>query len=240
MSRNKYLSNTKMTVIISVQGNIGSGKSTLVANLKKMIGGNQRICYLQEPVDEWKDIRDSDGKSILELFYTNQEGYAFQFQMMAYISRLALLKRALEENYDVIVTERSLATDKNVFCKMLYDSKKIKDVEYQIYNKWFDEFQKDFPEENIIYIQTEPEVAHERVAIRNREGESIPLEYLVECNNYHESWINSFSKQNVLTLNGNHDINSNPDVLVSWHIKIKQFIARKMYCINTETDLILE
>ena len=160
--------------------------------------------------------------------------------MMAYISRLALLKRALEDNYDVIVTERSLATDKNVFCKMLYDSKKIKDVEYQIYNKWFDEFQKDFPEENIIYIQTEPEVAHERVAIRNREGESIPLEYLVECNNYHENWIDSFSKQNVLTLNGNHDINESPDVLVSWHIKIKQFIAKKMNCINTDTDLILE
>ena len=223
-----------MTVIISVQGNIGSGKSTLVANLKKLIGGNQRICYLQEPLEEWKDIRDSDGKSILELFYNNQEDYAFQFQMMAYISRLAILKRALESNYDVIVTERSLSTDKHVFCQMLYDSKKIKDVEFQIYNKWFDEFQRDFPDENIVYIQTDPEVAFERVGLRNREGESIPLEYLVECNNYHEKWIKEFPKQNVLVLNGNQDINDSPDVMTSWNIQIRQFIARKLLCINTD------
>ena len=174
-----------MTVIISVQGNIGSGKSTLVANLKTLLGGNQRICYLQEPVDEWKEIRDSKGRSILELFYGNQEAYAFQFQMMAYISRLAILKRALESNYDIIVTERSLATDKHVFCQMLYDSKKIKDVEFQIYNKWFDEFQRDFPEENIVYIQTDPS-AHERVGPETRRR-TIPLEYLAECHDYHEN-----------------------------------------------------
>lgn len=226
-----------MTVIISVQGNIGSGKSTLVANLKKLLGSNQRICYLQEPVDEWKTIRDAEDKSILELFYKNQEAYAFQFQMMAYISRLAILKRALESNYDVIVTERSLATDKNVFCQMLYDSNKIKDVEFQIYNKWFDEFQREFPDENIVYIQTDPEVACDRVSIRNREGESIPLEYLAECHNYHEKWIRSFPKTSVLTLNGNQDINKDPDVMTSWNIQIKQFIAKKMMSINTNIVL---
>ena len=224
-----------MTVIISVQGNIGSGKSTLVANLKTLLGGNQRICYLQEPVDEWKEIRDSKGRSILELFYGNQEAYAFQFQMMAYISRLAILKRALESNYDIIVTERSLATDKHVFCQMLYDSKKIKDVEFQIYNKWFDEFQRDFPDENIVYIQTDPSVAHERVGTRAREGESIPLEYLAECHDYHENWIRSFPKSNVLTLDGNQDINKDPWVMTSWNIQIKQFIARKTASIKTDS-----
>lgn len=227
-----------MTVIISVQGNIGSGKSTLVANLKMLLGDNQRICYLQEPVDEWKEIRDSEGKSILELFYQDQEAYAFQFQMMAYISRLAILKRALESNYDVIVSERSLMTDKHVFCQMLYDSKKIKDVEFQIYNKWFDEFQRDFPEENIVYIQTDPYVAHERVGVRSREGESIPLEYLAECHDYHENWIRSFSESNVLTLDGNQDINKDPEVLTSWNIQIKQFIARKTS--SNKTDVVFE
>ena len=223
-----------MTIIISVQGNIGSGKSTLVANLKSLLGNNQHVCYLQEPVDEWNDIRDTEGKSILELFYQDQEAYAFQFQMMAYISRLAILKRALESNYDVIVTERSLMTDKHVFCQMLYDSKKINDVEFQIYNKWFDEFQQNFPEENIVYIQTDPCVAYERVGKRSREGESIPLEYLAECHDYHENWIRSFSKSNVLTLDGNQDINKDPEVMTSWNIQIKQFIANKVSSIKTD------
>ena len=65
--------------------------------------------------------------------------------MMAYISRLNKLKEAidslkLKENA-VIVTERSLMTDKFVFAKMLYDEKKIEKIEYNIYNKWFDSFQ---------------------------------------------------------------------------------------------------
>uniref|UniRef100_A0A6C0LLR0 Deoxynucleoside kinase domain-containing protein n=1 Tax=viral metagenome TaxID=1070528 RepID=A0A6C0LLR0_9ZZZZ len=217
-----------MAIIISVQGNIGSGKSTLVAKLKEVLGVKKRICFLQEPVSEWEKIRDSNNTSILELFYGNQEEYAFQFQMMAYISRLAILKRALKSNYDIIITERSLATDKNVFCQMLYDSGKIKDVEFQIYNKWFDEFQSEFPYENIVYIQTDPEVAHERVAKRAREGEStIPLEYLADCHRYHENWIDSFSKSNVLVLDGNQDIHKNPNTINDWELKINQFISRK-------------
>jgi deoxyadenosine/deoxycytidine kinase len=217
-----------MAVIISVQGNIGSGKSTLVSKLKQIIGdSSRRVCYLQEPVDEWVSIKDSDGKTILELFYGNQNAYAFQFQMMAYISRLAILKRALRENYDVIIAERSLATDKHVFCQMLYDDKKINEVEFQIYNKWFEEFQSEFPVENIIYIQTDPEVAHERVGRRAREGETIPLEYLVNCHEYHDKWISSFPSSNVITLDGNQDIHKNPEVLNEWELKINNFILNK-------------
>lgn len=217
-----------MTVIISVQGNIGSGKSTLVAKLKELLGsGRHRVCYLQEPVDEWETIKDSEGKTILELFYGDQGSYAFQFQMMAYISRLAILKRALNGNYDVIISERSLATDKQVFCQMLYDNKKINDVEFQIYNKWFEEFQREFPVENIVYIQTDPTVAHERVGRRARDGEAIPLEYLANCHEYHERWISSFPDSNVIVLDGNQDIRKNPEVLNEWEREIRNFVSRK-------------
>jgi hypothetical protein len=39
-------------------------------------------------------------------------------------------------------------------------------------------------------------------------------------------------------LNGNQDINKDPEVMTSWNIQIKQFIARKMQSINT--DIVLE
>ena len=38
----------------------------------------------------------------------------------------------------IIITERSLHTDRMVFAKMLYESGLIEDVNYQIYLKWFD------------------------------------------------------------------------------------------------------
>jgi deoxycitidine kinase/deoxyguanosine kinase len=127
--------------IIVIQGNIGSGQSTFVENLKSKYGDREDMCFLQEPVGEWLNIKDENGVNILEKYYSDQKKYSFMFQMMAYISRLSILKRAVESNkYKYIVTERCLNTDRRVFCKMLYDDGFIEKIGYDIYNKWFDEF----------------------------------------------------------------------------------------------------
>ena len=39
-----------------------------------------------------------------------------------------IFETAKKENYDLLICERSLHTDKNVFCKMLYDEGKIDDL----------------------------------------------------------------------------------------------------------------
>jgi len=199
--------------IVSVEGNIGSGKSTFVEFLKKEIQkGNdsdsekRKIVFLQEPVDEWTTITDKEGETILSKFYKDQVEYAFPFQMMAYISRLALLKKSVQENPGaIIITERCLITDRNVFAKMLYDENKIEEVNYQIYQKWFDVFYNDYPISKYIYLQTTPKIAHERVTKRNREGETIPYEYLHSCHSYHENWLMNEEYGKVMTINANSD-----------------------------------
>jgi|TARA_B110001469_G_scaffold37180_1_gene37131 deoxyguanosine kinase len=175
--------------ILSVEGNIGSGKSTFV----KYLQSNFRdIIFLQEPVNEWSKITDSKGETILSKFYKDQQSYSFSFQMMAYISRLALIKETVKNNPNaIIVTERCLLTDKQVFAQMLYDEEKIEDINYDIYLKWFDTFYDDYPISHYVYLQTSPQVAFERVKMRCREGETIPLEYLEKCNAYHEKWLKS-------------------------------------------------
>ena len=147
-----------MARIYSIEGNIGSGKSTLIALLEKEKKISQyfldNINYLSEPVDIWATIKDNDDITILEKFYKNQSKYAFSFQMMAYISRIAQLRNAIVRNpYGIFITERSVYTDKNVFAKMLYDDNKIHTIDYQIYLKWFDEFLEDVQQTGIIYLQ---------------------------------------------------------------------------------------
>jgi deoxyadenosine/deoxycytidine kinase len=174
--------------IISIEGNIGSGKSTFLKYLKEHLASD-KICFLDEPDDDWLIIVDTNEKNIIERYYDDQKKYAFSFQMMAYISRLSLFKKALQNNiYDYIITERSLFTDRNVFCKMLYDENLIEKIEYTIYNKWFDEFNI---KEDIIYVylKCNPNTANDRVIHRNRKGEIIPIDYLVKCHNYHENWL---------------------------------------------------
>ena len=82
-----------MTIIYSIEGVIGSGKSTLVKMLKKYFEDDSTYYFLEEPVSIWETIKDSFGNTILSKFYADQKKYAFAFQMMAYISRIAILKK---------------------------------------------------------------------------------------------------------------------------------------------------
>jgi deoxyadenosine/deoxycytidine kinase len=221
-----------MTTIISVEGNIGSGKSTFVKALQNYFNetnefNKKKIYFLQEPVNIWETIKNNDGENIIECFYKNQHKYAFSFQMMAYISRLSLLRKAVQEGYDYIFTERCVNTDKNVFAKMLYDSGKIEKINYEIYTKWFDEFIKEFNNFHYIYIKTDPDKALERINKRDRQGETIPLEYLTECNKYHNNWLETIKLTNIIVLNGNIDRNNN-DSYNEWFDIINTFISNKV------------
>lgn len=205
-------------IILSIDGNIGSGKSTVVKNIKANFSNfcsennhNFKICFLEEPVELWESIVDTESKeNIIEKFYKDNEKYSFAFQMMAYISRLSLLKKAINENYDIIITERSIYTDRNVFAKMLFLEKKMSSIEWHIYNAWFDEFSSLCRNIKIIYIRTSPEICDSRIKNRARKGETIPFEYLQKCHYYHDSWLNNQEKINnkeVLIINGNEDTN---------------------------------
>ena len=212
--------------IISIEGNIGSGKSTLVEGLRQKYMSHGEICFLQEPVDEWECIRDANGQTVLEKYYGNQERYAFSFQMMAYISRLSQLRNAIKQGYRTIITERCVHTDKMVFAQMLYDDKKIEEVEYQIYNKWFDEFIDDIPEFHYVYVKTTPDVAHARVNKRSRQGEgNIPIDYLRKCHDYHNKWMRTIPTEKLLFLQGDIDTDKYPDEREKWFGMVFQYIG---------------
>lgn len=196
-----------MTIIISIEGNIGSGKSTIVKLLKDIYKNNKSICFLDEPVNQWLNLRDSNNKNILNYFYENIEEYAFPFQMNAYISRLKLINEAVNNGYDIIITERCVQTDRYVFAKMLYEEDKIKEINYKIYLEWFDYFIKDISNIYHIYINTNPEIAYERVKKRNRQSENnITLDYLKKCHQAHENWLNPLYKK--IIVNGDFDNNN--------------------------------
>ena len=219
---------TQIPQIISFEANIGSGKSTLLKNLSDYFKNNPRICILQEPVDVWNTITNTNGNTIIEEYYSNQLKYAFSFQMMAYISRLSILKDALSKNYDIILTERCVNSDKNIFAKMLYDNKIMNEIEFKIYLKWFDEFMKDIPPISYVYIRTDPNISMQRILTRNRTGENISLEYLQECHSYHEDWLMNSSEMK-LVLDGNQNLIANNDLLFKVIKEIEDFMRIPSY-----------
>ena len=214
-----------MILIYSIDGNIGSGKSTIVESLKNKFKENYLsndkvdFVFVDEPVDIWQTVTDENGENILEKFYRDQEKYSFPFQMMAYISRLSRLKSVIKrvrKEVTVIVTERSVFTDYEIFAKMLHDDKKIENINYNIYKLWFNEFIKDLPFKGVIYVKTDPTLCDQRIKKRNRSGEDIPLEYLEKCHNYHENWMKKLEDGNkVKIIDGNIDVSSIKDNISS-------------------------
>lgn len=218
-------------VIISVEGNIGSGKSTILEKLEEFMRDNNRIVFLKEPVDIWESIKDNTGENILQKFYKNQHEYAFPFQVMAYASRLSMIRNTIKNrnDVDIIVCERSLAADKHIFAKMLYDDGKIDDISYQIYNSFYNMFEDEFKLDGIVYIDADAEICNERINKRSRAGESsISLEYLQKCKSYHHDWLTN-TKTNVLNINANVNVTyniSDPNDLGSeWLYKIRNFVS---------------
>ena len=221
--------------IVSIEGNIGSGKSTLLSNLRQYYENNSNVVFLKEPVDEWEKIKDENGETILKKFYADQEKYSFPFQMMAYVSRIKVLRDTLktiktdiEDKNIIIITERSLYTDKMVFAKMLYDSKKIEHVNYQIYLNWFDTFSDEFPVNKVVYVKTSPDKCYQRIVKRSRTGEeNIPLEYLTSCSIYHDNMLDKENQECVcldqLILDGNVDIYENENQVNEWINEIEKF-----------------
>ena len=212
-------------MIVSVQGNIGCGKSTLVNKMRNQVGvSDQSWKFVEEPVKEWEKFQDSAGNSILSLFYEKPKEHAFAFQMMAYISRLEALKKQLWSLPQVLVSERSLEADKEVFESMLHASGDISQIEHAIYNKWFEHFAADCLSDKVVYLKCSPATAYKRIRKRNRTGENISLQYLEKCHRAHERWLNSVDKDKILIIDANEDLDADPKLHDRWIQQICDFI----------------
>jgi deoxyadenosine/deoxycytidine kinase len=211
-------SNQRSPIIVSIDGNIGAGKTTLFNELKRKFVNKEKFVFLDEPVSVWQSITDEEGRNLLELFYEDSKSWSFSLQIAAFISRLAVFKQALDKNPNsILVSERSLNTDRYIFAKMLYEEGKIRNIDYQIYLKWFDIFAKEFPVQKIIYVRTDPENCYSRIKQRSRIGEDlISIDYLKLCHSYHEEMINIYEREKVTIIDGNIEIQVNNNTIDTW------------------------
>lgn len=180
-------------LIISLDGNIGAGKSTLLAEIRRSI---PEIHVVDEPVGQWTSLIHSNGKNLLELFYEDKKRWAYTFQNCAILTRLKNIKDAVDnidktnQEMQIILTERSVLTDKYVFAEMLRDAGEIDPLEWELYDSWFNIFNQQHQVNGIIYLSTSANTSKDRIHIRGRQGEDrIGLDYLDALDLQHKKWI---------------------------------------------------
>ena len=174
--------------IIVIDGNIGSGKSTCISNIKEYKTINENL----ELFKPW-----------LNLYYTNMEKYALGFQMEVLLSHMKV--KELVNNNDTILVERSPLSCIEVFGKYLVNNNILSLDEQNLCKKY--NISYGWTPNKIIYIKTDPKICYNRIIKRSRKSEeTITLDYLEKIGRiYDELYLNHNSKFQVFIINGNND-----------------------------------
>jgi len=148
--------------------------------------------------------------------------------MHAFITRSKdILKQNTTDN--VVIIERSVLTDCNVFATLLHESGKISELEWKLYNEWFSwltgHFKKVKPDK-YIYLKADPEVSFNRMVKRTRDEETnIPLEYLEQVSDKHDKWLLSDAMENVITIDVNSDFSDSDNFKTTVIDRVSQLIT---------------
>lgn len=181
--------------IYSIEGNIASGKSTLLERFKQ----DPRFCVVQEPVSDWmgKGTAEYSGRgkeitnrtNFLDMFYSDQKSHCFKFQLVCLISRYAKLAEAVARTKaKYILMERYIECDNNVFVKMMTDKQFMSPVEHKFYEYYYNKLNKFSV--TPLFLDIEPELCYLRMTHRGRKEEAeVSLRYLQELDAYHQKWL---------------------------------------------------
>lgn len=158
-------------VVISLDGNIGAGKSTVLHYLKNKYG----ISIDTEPVDDWIPF-------LHDMYKNNKD--AFEFQVKVWLDRVYHTDYPTDS---LVLTERSGFFQWNVFTKANFELGKLNERQYHILQSLYQNRSNPKPDV-YIYIQSNPSFSYKRIHTRNRNCEnSISLTYLEKLHALHEN-----------------------------------------------------
>lgn len=156
--------------VISIDGNIGAGKSTVLNYLKNKYNYSIDL----EPIDDWIPF--------LQDMYKNSKD-AFEFQVKVWYDRIFNVNYPVNKN---ILTERSGYFQWHVFSKANFKIGKLNERQYTILKDLYE--RRSFNSDIFIYIRTEPKKSFDRINNRSRNCESeISLKYIELLHTLHEN-----------------------------------------------------
>lgn len=101
-----------MSVIV-IEGNIGSGKTTVIEYLNQKYG--QKYKFVSEPVKKWTNLRE---ENLLKMLYEDTKRWACLFQQYVMLTLYKIYEEALNAGTPHVI-ERSLFSARNVFVENL-------------------------------------------------------------------------------------------------------------------------
>ena len=188
--------------IIYLEGNVASGKSTLlprIANALKEIY-KMNIYEYPEPLHIWNEIKKCD-KPLLQLLYEHPNQYAHTFQYLTLITRQSQYIEFLEKPGDSIaIIERSYLSDR-LFQNIMFSEGYLHKLDMDIFKTAHIPTIKHIN----IYIRTNPDLCYERIHLKRKrpEEQNINILYLEKLHKMHDD---IFLRDDVICLNNNEEL----------------------------------
>lgn len=175
---------------IAIAGNMGAGKSSLVDFLCKKFG--------HTPFFEPNDLNP-----YLDDFYKNMEGFAFQSQMFFLVQKFKIHQEmAADRGGAVLVQDRTIFEDAEIFCTNLYRTRKMAKRDYETYMAMYRTILNAIPRPKVlIYLHCSVRTLTQRIARRGRASEkAIPVEYIKQLDKLYRSWVQNYSMSPLVTI----------------------------------------
>ncbi len=174
---------------IVISGNIGVGKTTLAKKIAKKYNWELQLEEVKE-------------NPYLEDFYESMEDWSFHLQIFFLNSRFNQIQK-LSESKKIIIQDRSIYEDYEVFTRTLYDSGILKEREFNNYKRLYNTILKYIKQPDLLIYLNNDKIENiiSNIKKRRRKFEKkIDKNYLLKLNQYYKKWIDNHPKSKVLTV----------------------------------------
>jgi deoxyadenosine/deoxycytidine kinase len=171
---------------IAVAGNMGVGKTTMV----DFLCSRYDLSPVYEPYTE---------NPYLDDFYKDMRSWGFHSQLY-FLTHKFRLHMQLNDNPGIVVQDRTIYEDAEIFATNLYRTRKIPKRDYETYMELYRTMRTALqPPDLMIYLRCSVRAIRKRIKKRGRPSEQkIPTRYIRNLNLLYEEWLGNYTLSPVL------------------------------------------
>ena len=198
----------KRKFIFSIEGNIGSGKTTIIHHLQRLY---KDVILVEEPVKDWQNL---EGENLLKKKNEDLNRWGYSFEAYVLITKMNELTKVAFSDKKIILIERCMLTDK-AFFDVNVENNLSTPMEEAMFKNLYEFLSNNvYPKlSGIIYLDTPVDECIRRMKERGRKEEKdIKAEYLTQLDQHFKKVVNE-SGAPTLYLNGKYDLKKDlPDI----------------------------
>ncbi|MBU2650270.1 MAG: deoxynucleoside kinase [Bacteroidetes bacterium] len=183
---------------IAIEGNIGSGKTTLAMKLASSVQGSLLL-------ERFED------NSFLPKFYQDPARYAFTLELSFLADRYQQIR---EKTSTPALFDKTIIADYFIDKSWIFAGVTLNSSEFGLFKRLFDIIYPTLPKPDlIIYLHSTPGIVEKRIKIRGRDYErGIPIDYLQSIHDKYISYFRQHPGIRVLSIDiAHHDLIMEPE-----------------------------